>query len=212
MPGLPTRVNEIDASGLTGTEHTSRTFLGGCCNRALRDDLATPLRFQDFDLARQSKPVNDESSHASYKLSLSARDMARLGLFALRSGQWGKTQWASPDVIQFSTYPTTHFNEVGDGYGSPGWTGRWGYGMLWWAWDAPKYPGDVMTGPYQGAFTAMGYGGQFITVFPMYDIVVAHKVNIDQEPSRSVSDSTYMTILDMVLDAKCGASTEKSCN
>ena len=40
--------------------------------------------------------------------------MARLGLFALRSGQWGKTIWANPDN-QFSTYPT-HFNEVGDGY------------------------------------------------------------------------------------------------
>ena len=68
-----------------------------------------------------------------------------------------------------------------------------------------------MTGPYQGAFSAMGSGGQYITVFPMYDIVVAHKVNIDKDWSRSVSGPTYMTILDMVLDAKCGASTEKSC-
>ena len=69
-----------------------------------------------------------------------------------------------------------------------------------------------MTGPYQGAFSAMGSGGQYITVFPFYDIVVAHKVNIDQDPKRAVSGPTYMTILDIVLDAKCGAGNEKSCN
>ena len=84
--------------------------------------------------------------------------------------------------------------------------------MLWWVWEAPKYPGDVMTGPYQGAFSAMGSGGQYITVFPFYDIVVAHKVNIDHDPKRAVSGPTYMTILDIVLDAKCGAGNEKSCN
>jgi len=44
----------------------------------------------------------------------------------------------------------------------------------------------------------------------MYDIVVCHKVNIDQDESRNISDSTYMTILDMVLDAKCGAA-DKNC-
>jgi hypothetical protein len=44
----------------------------------------------------------------------------------------------------------------------------------------------------------------------MYDIVVSHKVNIDQDESRNISGSTYMTILDMVLDAKCGF-REKNC-
>jgi hypothetical protein len=57
----------------------------------------------------------------------------------------------------------------------------------------------------------MGAGGQYITVFPFNDLVVVHKVNIDQDESRSISGPTYMTILDMVLDAKCGATTEKSC-
>ncbi len=198
---------DFDSAGIALEKLTHKDLLD-----ALRDDLAVPLRFQDFDLARQSKPLNDESNHPSFKLALSTRDMARVGLFALYSGQWGKTTWASPDFIQFSTYPSTHFSEIGDPYWSPGWTGRWGYGMLWWAWDAPKYAGDVMTGPYQGAFSAMGSGGQYITVFPMDDIVVAHKVNIDQDPHRAVSGPTYMTILDMVLDAKCGASADKGCD
>ena len=178
---------------------------------ALRDDLAIPLRFQDFDRARQKKNYQPNSTHFDYATYLSTRDMARLGLFALRNGAWGKTVWGSPEMIQFSTYPTTRFSEIGEPYESPGSTGRWGYGILWWAWDPPKYPSDIMTGPFQGAFSAMGYGGQYITVFPFYDIVVAHKVNIDQDGTRNISPSTYMTILEMVLDAKCAGAGDKAC-
>jgi Beta-lactamase len=177
---------------------------------ALRDDLAIPLRFQDFDRARQKKNYGTTTNQFEYATYLSTRDMARLGLLALRNGAWGNTVWGDPGLIEFSTYPTTHFNEIGDWYWSPGWTGRWGYGILWWAWDAPKYPGDIMTGPYQGAFSAIGANGQYITVFPLNDIVVAHKVNIDIDESRAVSGPTYMTILDMVLDAECGDSADKS--
>jgi CubicO group peptidase (beta-lactamase class C family) len=195
---------DFDAVGIAFEKITHKDIFD-----ALRDDLAIPLRFQDFDRSRQKKNYLTGSNHFEYAMYLSARDMARLGLLALRSGGWGKSVWANPGTIQYSTWPTTHFNEV-DWYWSPGWTGRWGYGVLWWAWDAPKYPGDIMTGPYQGAFSAMGAGGQYITVFPFYDIIVTHKVNIDQDGSRNISGPTYMTILDMVLDAKCGA-TDKNC-
>jgi CubicO group peptidase (beta-lactamase class C family) len=197
---------DFDATGIAFEKITHKDIFD-----ALRDDLAIPLRFQDFDRSRQKKNYITGSNHFEYAMYLSTRDMARLGLLALVSGGWGKTVWADPGTIQFSTWPTTHFNEIGDWYWSPGWTGRWGYGMLWWAWDTPKYPGDIMTGPYQGAFSAMGAGGQYITVFPFDDIVVAHKVNIDQNESRNISGPTYMTILDLVLDAKCGASAENSC-
>lgn len=197
---------DFDAAGIAFEKITHKDIFD-----ALRDDLAVPLRFQDFDRSRQKKNYVPNSTHFEYATYLSTRDMARLGLVALNGGTWGKTLWASPDLIQFSTYPTTHFAEMGEPFAAPGWDGRWGYGMLWWAWDAPKYAGDVMTGPYQGAFSAMGTGGQFITVFPMYGLVVAHKVNIDHDEGRSVSGPTYMTILDLVLDAKCGASREKSC-
>jgi hypothetical protein len=57
---------------------------------------------------------------------------------------------------------------------------RWGYGMLWWVWDAPTTPGAI-TGPYSGAYMAMGSNGQFITVLPAADAVVVHKVDIDAD-------------------------------
>jgi CubicO group peptidase (beta-lactamase class C family) len=197
---------DFDAAGIAFEKITHKDIFD-----ALRDDLAIPLRFEDFDRSRQKKIPVPDSNHFEYAMYLSACDMARLGLLALRNGGWGKTVWADPGTIQFSTWPTTHFNEVSDWYWSPGWTGRWGYGVLWWAWDATKYPGDVTTGPYQGAFSAMGAGGQYITVFPGNDLVVVHKVNIDQDETRNISGPTYMTILDMVLDAKCGATAEEGC-
>jgi hypothetical protein len=48
----------------------------------------------------------------------------------------------------------------------------------------------------------------FITAFPAYNPVVVHKVNIDQDPHRNVSEPTYMTVLGMMLDAK----RDKKCN
>jgi hypothetical protein len=53
----------------------------------------------------------------------------------------------------------------------------------------------------------MGSGGQYITALPSADMLVVHKVNIDQDARRNVSEPTYMTILGMVLDAKC----DKNC-
>lgn len=107
-------------------------------------------------------------------------------------------------VCNFSNvgYPTTHFSDRNE-LKAEGWTGRWGYGMLWWAWDVPLYPGNIASGPWQGAFSAMGANGQYITAFPFWNLLVVHKVNIDQDESRKITEPTYMTILDMVLDAKC---------
>jgi CubicO group peptidase (beta-lactamase class C family) len=76
--------------------------------------------------------------------------------------------------------------------------GRWGYGVLWWVWDAPVNTG-VVTGPYQGAYAAIGTGGQYIVVFPASDAVVVHKVDIDSDEGRKVSPDEFSAILQMVI-------------
>lgn len=191
---------DFDAAGIFFEKTTHKDIFD-----ALRDDLAIPLRMQDFDRGRQKKNFIPNSTHFEYATYLSTRDLARLGLLALTKGNWVRTQVADPGFIDWSTYPTTHVDEMHDGLRTFGWTGRWGYGMLWWAWEVPPYPGHVFTGPYQGAFSAMGSGGQFVTVFPLNDLVVVHKVDIDKNEQNNVSLPTYMTILDLVLDAKCPA-------
>lgn len=81
--------------------------------------------------------------------------------------------------------------------------GRWGYGLLWWGWDAPAWPGTV-TGPYQGAYSAMGANGQYITVLPAMGLVIAHKVDVDPNPTRRITPSEFHTIVQMVIDSNCG--------
>jgi CubicO group peptidase (beta-lactamase class C family) len=192
---------DFDAAGLAFEKIAKQDIFD-----AMRDDLAIPLRFQDFDRSRQKKNYIENSTHFEYATYLSTRDMARLGLLAISHGIWGKTLWADPGFLDFSVYPTTNF-AARDEFKAEGWTGRWGYGMLWWAWEAPPFPGGVSTGPYQGAFSAIGTGGQYITAFPNQNLLVVHKVNIDADPHRNVSEPAYMAILDLVLDAKC----DKNC-
>jgi CubicO group peptidase (beta-lactamase class C family) len=79
-------------------------------------------------------------------LVLTARDMAKLGYLYLRGGQWGGKQLLPADWIAAST--AKHIAAPAGGYG---------YG--WWV--TPN-----------GGFTASGFGGQTIDVFPEQGLVV----------------------------------------
>lgn len=130
--------------------------------------------------------------------------MARLGLLMLADGNWnGKRvmpeDWAGRITTLVTPSRDLHPMSIG-AYQTQ--IGRWGYGMLWWVWDAPVWPG-TLTGPYQNAYSANGANGQHITVLPVMDLVVAHKVDFDQDGSRSVSPSEYYTILQMVIESGC---------
>ena len=82
---------DFDAAGLAFEKLTHKDIFD-----ALRDDLAIPLRFQDFDRVRQKKNYQPNSTHFEYATYLSTRDMARLGLFALRAGHGEKPSGAIP--------------------------------------------------------------------------------------------------------------------
>jgi hypothetical protein len=45
----------------------------------------------------------------------------------------------------------------------------------------------VVSGPYSGAFSAMGAFGQYITVLPTLDLVVAHKVDFDEAEAQGLT-------------------------
>jgi CubicO group peptidase (beta-lactamase class C family) len=134
--------------------------------------------------------------------------MARLGLLMLRFGKWKDTQILPPGWTERITTLVTHDDQIrplgaGGGLGLATVAQRWGYGMLWWVWDAPSSAGTV-TGPYQGAYSAIGSNGQFITVLPAADAVVVHKVDIDKDETPNVSLDEYMISLGIFLDSYCG--------
>lgn len=171
---------------------------------ALRDDLAVPIGMQDYDVARQYKEQANAVSKEGYPMWLSTRDMARLGLLMLYEGRWNGKQLIPDDWIHYSTVMLTPFHDIHPiQMRNDGEPARWGYGTMWWVWDAPIFPGGTFTGPMQGAYTAMGSGGQFITVIPTRAMVVVHKVDIDKNPNVPVSTAAYTAMLTILADANC---------
>ncbi|MBM3957560.1 MAG: serine hydrolase, partial [Gemmatimonadetes bacterium] len=174
---------------------------------ALQTDLAEPIGMQDFDRARQRKSGDAKvSQHLAYHMWLSVRDMARIGLLMARGGEWAGRQVVSREWVRRISSLVTPFHEMNPPNQRALGTGnRWGYGYMWWVWDAPNSPGS-----FQGAYTGRGAGGQFITVLPQLDMVVAHKTDTSQpvptasgQRSRAVSGTEYDAILRMVIATRC---------
>lgn len=99
-------------------------------------------------------------TYAGHGLSLTTRDALKLGLLALRNGEWSKTQLVPTDWIAASTSAQS----VGypDSFGA--------YGWLWWV------------QPVRGvaAFCAAGSGGQYLHVIPELDLLVLVTSNHDR--------------------------------
>ncbi|MES3003250.1 MAG: serine hydrolase [Pseudomonadota bacterium] len=174
---------DFNALGTIFQQSTGKTVF-----ESLRDDLAGPLQMQDFNFDRDVRFAReDASAHPAYVMRLSVRDMARVGLLMSRGGQWNGRPLVSRAWVDESTqlHSTT-------GPGS-------GYGYLWWVGLSERYasrlkfPGKV--------FLAAGNLGQFILVDPVRDIVVAHKVDFEMDPSRDVTSPQFLELLVRILDA-----------
>ncbi len=181
---------DFDAAGAVFERMTGKNIFD-----ALRDDLAIPIGMQDFDRKRQQKSGDlTRSQYPAYVMVLSTRDMARLGCLMLRQGKWRDRQIIPAEWVSRSTSVRTPLEELQPAEAR---AGPLGYGYLWWVWDGP-----FATGPYKGAYSACGAHGQYITVLPALDMVVAHKT----WPTGDVSQSEYLRLLDL-LTGKQPAST-----
>lgn len=170
---------------------------------ALRDDLALPLSMQDFDRARQVKdPLPEVSHHSAYTMWFSTRDMARLGHLMLSEGRWNDQQIIPAGWIRRSTSVVTPIDELNPDFMK---SGPCGYGLMWWVWD-----GEFATGPYCGAYMAAGAHGQWITVLPALDMVVAHKTcwSSTDGPMFNVGRQDFHRLLDLVTGARPATQAE----
>ncbi len=103
-------------------------------------------------LGIENPPWSDgylDINNGSYGLQLNLRDMVKLGQLYIQDGFSGNEQVLSTEWIERATSPQVDTN----------W-GNYGYGYLWWL-------------PQIGlSYQANGAGGQLISVFPDYDLVV----------------------------------------
>jgi len=177
---------------------------------ALQTDMAIPIGMQDYDLKRQKKTTDmPYSVHPMYHMYLSTRDMARLGLLMLRRGDWNGKRLIADQWIEYMTEIITHANDIFPmslRYTNTIGPSRWGYGRMWWVWDQPKYPrtrGFFRPGDFYGAYEAWGLGGQFITILPFHDMVIAHKVEIEGDHSGDMPAFEQTTLQQMIVAAHC---------
>ena len=167
-------------------------------------DLARPLGFQDWVRADQPKRNDTGASrHPAHHMVLSTRDMARLGYCMLRGGRWRGTQVIPEEWVARTTRLATPAAEVART--SP-FDARLGYGHLWWVLD-PDGTGSPPGDAWAGAYTASGSYGQYITVLPSIDVVVAHKVFAPPQPAQQVRIDAY---LDRILPLVIRATTRRT--
>ena len=174
---------------------------------ALQTDLAEPIGMQDYDKKRQKKNSGlPYTVHPEYAMYLSTRDMARIGLLMLRGGEWNGKRVMPDHWTEYLTELVTPAHDIFPSslrFSQTTGPSRWGYGRLWWVWDQPKLPAGISVGEFTGAYMAWGTGGQFITVLPALDMVVAHKVEIEGDSAADMPPLEQSTILQMVIAARC---------
>ncbi|MEO2022915.1 MAG: amidohydrolase family protein [Pirellulaceae bacterium] len=168
---------------------------GGSLFEEFERRLAGPLQMQDFVRTRHTRYVTGEDSvHPAYPFQLSARDLARVGLLALRAGKWQGRQVVSSDWIQESTQSYSDAATSG------------GYGYMWWvAVDGVHFPNVSLP---TGTFSARGYRGHYLLVIPEWDLVVVHRVNTFQDGTR-VLKSDFGKLLKLILAARPAGKVEK---
>jgi CubicO group peptidase (beta-lactamase class C family) len=158
---------------------------------SLSTDLVEPLGLQDWDRARHRKSGDvSRSVNLAYHMKFSTRDMARFGELMLREGNWNGKQVIPRDWAKRIVAVITPSEEMNPSYLRGG---EFGYGHMWWVWDGPLVPCA-----FKGAYTARGAFGQYITVIPELDMVVAHKTI----PKDSTGWTQYTGLLNRIVAAR----------
>lgn len=179
---------DFNVAGYILEQQTGRTIY-----QLIDSILARPLQMQDWNIKEQRKTGDTtRSKYLAYHMWFSTRDMARIGYLMLRNGKWKDQQIVPSDWVKLTTSIVTPYKEA---VAAKTAYFHFGYGYLWWIWDAP-YANDL----YEGAYSATGAYGQFITVLPKLDLVVAFKTKY--EYGRQVPTDVYLKILDRLIAAK----------
>jgi CubicO group peptidase (beta-lactamase class C family) len=137
-----------------------------------RRNLFEPLRIENYNW------VTDADGYliGATSLSLTARDMAKIGLLYLRRGRWGDSQIVSE---AYALESTARHNEGGPPSNSA-------YGYFWWV-------GKTKSG--LEAFFAAGHNSQLVYVVPKLDLVAAIA-------AESIPGGSQSLVNDLVLPAE----------
>ena len=109
----------------------------------------------------------------------------------LNEGEWNGEQVISRQWARRIASVVTPLEEMNP---STRREGYFGYGYMWWIFDGPR-----VSGPFEGAYTGRGAVGQWISVFPAIDLVIAHKTR--SAYGRSTSWRSWQRLVELLLEA-----------
>jgi CubicO group peptidase (beta-lactamase class C family) len=151
-----------------------RTASGLSLDQFAEEFLFTPLGITEYHWRTIGE---SDVIAAGGGLELRPRDMARLGLLYLNGGSWNGEQIISAEWIEEATSEQARvpLDWLGELFGD-------GYGYYWWL---PEF--QTETGEY-ATYTASGWGGQRITIFPGLEMVVVITGGnyLSEDPGREI--------------------------
>jgi uncharacterized protein (TIGR02145 family) len=166
--------------------------------QSFEKDIAHHIGLEDWDASKQYKSGDTtKSNFKAYHFLFSTRDMARIGYLMLRNGKWKEHQIVPQTWVKQMTTITTGLEEmktVDPRIKDWSWY-KWGYGLMWRIWDSPEQLPE-----FNKAYTATGNMGQYITIIPSLDIVIALKTKPDY--GRRTEYDIYEKLLIKIVDAK----------
>jgi len=116
------------------------------------DSFAMDNLFDPLGIDQHYWPIDDEGvAFGGSGVRLTPRDMARFGYLYLKNGNWDGTQIISETWVEASQQKHMMRKYIPDNY----------YGYQFWVSDYDTY-------------SAVGYGGQWITIVPEHDLVVVY--------------------------------------
>ena len=150
--------------------------------------LAQPLGFQDWNSLEHARlryghdMLGATPRYPNYAMQLSARDLARFGQLYLNGGVWNECPIVPADWVTEST--RTHIRT-----GLPG--PFQSYAYLWWTTD-----GDDRAGLPSGSFSAIGLGGQIVSVIPSrQSVIVAQRERVDSRSTQMLLPADLISAL-----------------
>ncbi|NEW07566.1 serine hydrolase [Paenibacillus sp. SYP-B3998] len=151
--GLPHLLSGVltKATGMS-TEQFANKYLFG------------PLDITNYEWSQDPQGITSGGT----RLSLTPRDMAKLGYLYLHEGEWEGQPIVSKKWVQASIHKQVEVDANTD------------YGYLFWLPDVKDKNGKKVF-----AFEANGYGGQYIRVIPEWNLVVVMTSNPDSSANSS---------------------------
>ncbi|ASW06687.1 serine hydrolase domain-containing protein [Rhizobium sp. 11515TR] len=130
--------------------------------------IAIPLQMQDYRPEHFYFKMIPQSVHPAYKIRMSARDLARLGVLLVNGGRWRDAQIIPAEWISRSIAPYTDLGR-GTGFGYSWWIGRYAL--------QPPTASDGEIVKDKPFYWASGVGNQYLMVFPDLATVLVHRVS-----------------------------------